>query len=221
MMRKGLSVHYCDVIMGVTASQITGLTIVCSTVYSGAYQRKHQSSASLAFVKELPAQMASNAENVSIWWRPHVYKKMNSKLSFAKCLTFVSALLKNSLWPSDYLLQRSVSNLAQVGLLPDGIIKPLPEPTLTNHQWSPVIHPKQLMRDTSSITKISLKFTYLMMTSSNGNIFRVTGHFTGHRWIPRTKASDAELWCFLWSAPEWTIVRLVIWDAIAPIITSQ
>ena len=31
-----------------------------------------------------------------------------------------------------------------------------------------------------------------MMTSSNGNIFRVTGHlcgeFTGHRWIPRTKA---------------------------------
>ena len=39
------------------------------------------------------------------------------------------------------------------------------------------------------------------MTSSNGNIFRVTGHscreFTGHRWIPRTKASDAELcWFF-------------------------
>ena len=33
------------------------------------------------------------------------------------------------------------------------------------------------------------------------NKIRVTGHlceeFTGHRWIPRTKASDAELWCFL------------------------
>ena len=25
--------------------------------------------------------------------------------------------------------------------------------------------------------------------------------FTGHRWIPHTKANDAELWCFLWSAP--------------------
>ena len=25
--------------------------------------------------------------------------------------------------------------------------------------------------------------------------------FTGPRWIPLTKASDAELWCFLWSAP--------------------
>ena len=39
-----------------------------------------------------------------------------------------------------------------------------------------------------------------MMTSSNENIFRVAGHlcgeFTGHRWIPRTMASDAELWCF-------------------------
>ena len=45
----------------------------------------------------------------------------------------------------------------------------------------------------------------IMMTSSNGNIFLVTGRlcgeFTGHRWIPHTKASDAELWCFLWSAP--------------------
>ena len=43
------------------------------------------------------------------------------------------------------------------------------------------------------------------MTSSNGNFFRVTGllcgEFTGHRWIPLTKASDAELWCFLRFAP--------------------
>ena len=36
--------------MGATASQITSLTIVFSTVYSDADQRKHQSSASLAFV---------------------------------------------------------------------------------------------------------------------------------------------------------------------------
>ena len=42
--------HYGDVIMGAIASQITSLTIVNSTVYSDADQRKHQSSASLAFV---------------------------------------------------------------------------------------------------------------------------------------------------------------------------
>ena len=47
----------------------------------------------------------------------------------------------------------------------------------------------------------------IMMTSSDGNIFRVTGQlcgeFTGPRWIPRTKASDAELWCFLWWINGW------------------
>ena len=42
--------HYNDVIMGALTSHITSLTIVYSTVYSGADQRKHQSSASLAFV---------------------------------------------------------------------------------------------------------------------------------------------------------------------------
>ena len=43
------------------------------------------------------------------------------------------------------------------------------------------------------------------MTSSNGNIFRVTGPLCGEvtrdLWIPRTKASDAELGCFILSAP--------------------
>ena len=44
-------IHYGDVIMGAIASQITNLTIAYSTVYSDADQTKHQSSASLAFVR--------------------------------------------------------------------------------------------------------------------------------------------------------------------------
>ena len=63
-----------------------------------------------------------------------------------------------------------------------------------------------------------------MMTSWNGTIFRETGplcgEFTGNRGIPLTTASEAELWCFLWSAPEQTIDTLVISDAIALIMTS-
>ena len=62
--------------MSAMASQITSLTIIYWTIYSGADQRKHQSSASLALCAgnspvtgEFPAQRASNAENVSIWWR--------------------------------------------------------------------------------------------------------------------------------------------------------
>ena len=39
--------HYSDVIMSVMAFQITGISIVCSTVCSGADQKRHQSSMSL------------------------------------------------------------------------------------------------------------------------------------------------------------------------------
>ena len=47
---EDISLHYSDVIMTTIASQITSLTVVYTTVYSDADQRKHQSSASLAFV---------------------------------------------------------------------------------------------------------------------------------------------------------------------------
>ena len=59
--------HYSDVIMCAMAFQIISLTIVYSTVYSGADQRKHQSTVSLAFVWGI-----QHAENVFIWWRHHV-----------------------------------------------------------------------------------------------------------------------------------------------------
>ena len=70
--------HYSDVIMGEMAFQITGVSIVYSTVYLGANQRKQQGSASLTFVIGIhrwPVNSqhkgASNTENVSIWWRHH------------------------------------------------------------------------------------------------------------------------------------------------------
>ena len=75
--------------MGAIASQITSLMIVYSTVYSDANQRKHQSSASLAF--EFPEQMASNAENVSIWLRNHV--KLSPARSLARSLTHCGSTL--------------------------------------------------------------------------------------------------------------------------------
>ena len=42
--------HYKDVVMSTMASQITSLTTVYSTLYSGTDQRKYQSSSSLAFL---------------------------------------------------------------------------------------------------------------------------------------------------------------------------
>ena len=64
--------------MSAIASQIASVTIVYSTIYSGADQRKYQSSASLTFMRGIHRspvnflhKRASNAENVSIWWRHH------------------------------------------------------------------------------------------------------------------------------------------------------
>ena len=49
--RENWTKFYSDIMIGAMASQITSLTIVYSTACSGADQRKHQSSASLAFVQ--------------------------------------------------------------------------------------------------------------------------------------------------------------------------
>ena len=49
--RMAILWHYNDVIMRTMASQITIVSVGYSTIYSGTKQRKHQSSASLAFVK--------------------------------------------------------------------------------------------------------------------------------------------------------------------------
>ena len=55
--------HYIDAIMSAMASQITGISIVCSSVCSGADQRNLKSPVSLAFVRGIfPSQKASDAE---------------------------------------------------------------------------------------------------------------------------------------------------------------
>ena len=101
--------HYNDVIMGTMASQITSLTVVYLIVYSGADQRKHQSqsSASLAFVREFtgtgefPVQRASNAENVSIWWRRHVNRSLvKSRLFLASFSVDTNAFSGKFEWDS-------------------------------------------------------------------------------------------------------------------------
>ena len=76
----GRVIHYNDVIMSLIASQITSLTIVYSTVCL--FRRRSTKTSKLRVTGlcarnstgtgEIPTQRASNAENVSIWWRHHV-----------------------------------------------------------------------------------------------------------------------------------------------------
>ena len=70
--------NYNDIIMSAMASQITSLTIIYSTVYSNCKSKKTSKlrvtglcAGNSPVTGEFPAQRASNAENVSIWWRHH------------------------------------------------------------------------------------------------------------------------------------------------------
>ena len=67
--------HYNDVIMIAMSSQITSASIVYSTVCSGKETSKFRVTGlcegNSPVTGEFPAQRASNAENVSIWWRQH------------------------------------------------------------------------------------------------------------------------------------------------------
>ena len=61
--------HYNDVIMGGIASQITDLTIVYSSVYSGADQRKHQNSILLAFVRGIHWWPVNSPHKWPVTWK--------------------------------------------------------------------------------------------------------------------------------------------------------
>ena len=72
---------YSGVMMSAMASQMTSVSIVCTTVCSGGDEKKtlklHVTglceSKSLV-ASEFPTQRASNTENVSIWWHHHVWR---------------------------------------------------------------------------------------------------------------------------------------------------
>ena len=74
--------HYNDVIMGAIASQITSLAIGYSTAYSGWDQRKHQSSAWLAFVRGIHRGPVNS---------PHKWPVMRKKFPFDDVIIVIFA----------------------------------------------------------------------------------------------------------------------------------
>ena len=93
--RRPMKSHNGDVIMSATASQITSLTIVNSTVCSGTDQRKHKSSALLAFVRGIdrwpvkyPQKGSVTRKKASIWWLHHMngeYRYRLLSINSMKC----------------------------------------------------------------------------------------------------------------------------------------
>ena len=82
--------HYDGVIMGAMASQITSLTIVYSTVFSDADQRKHQSSKSLAFVRGFHRGLVNS---------PHKWPVTRKMFPFHDVIMMVGHL-QPQLWPN-------------------------------------------------------------------------------------------------------------------------
>ena len=81
--------HYGDVKMGAIASQITSLTIVYSTIYSDTDQRKHQSSASLAFVLGIHRGPMNS---------PHKWPVTRKMFPFDDVIMFKRFLWENNRW---------------------------------------------------------------------------------------------------------------------------
>ena len=95
-----LACHYSDVIMSAMSSQITCASIVCLNVCS-ANQRKHQNSASLAFVRGIhrwPMISPTKGQIVSIWWRHHATRdatkqcyKRDIKFLYPNCMAYINS----------------------------------------------------------------------------------------------------------------------------------
>ena len=92
--------NYNDVIISAMAYRITGVSIVYSAVYSGTDQRKTSKlrvtclfEGNSPVTGEFPAQRASNAENVSIWWRHHdITQKVSDPWTMVKVNPFLNIL---------------------------------------------------------------------------------------------------------------------------------
>ena len=86
--------HYSDVTMGAIASKITSLTIVYSTVYSDADQRKHQSSASLAFVRGIHRWPVNSPRKWPVTWK---------MFPFDDVIMYLGCWLGANYWTDTYL----------------------------------------------------------------------------------------------------------------------
>ena len=95
--------HYTDVTMSSMASQITSLTIV----YNRLFRRRPKKTSKLCVTGlcagnspvtgEFPAQMASNAENVPIWWRHHARRNCYNEEAYICCGYWCAILIAHQI----------------------------------------------------------------------------------------------------------------------------
>ena len=154
---------------------------------------------------DFPATIEWNSGNIS-QYLPWI-------LSTSRVMGSVTVIVEEVMSRSDWFIIGSLIHVA--GLIRPGELQRFKSRGSKIGDWRLLLHCRSICKSLVihytgeclyDCSDTQAHCRHSMMTSSNGNTFRVTGHlcgeFTGSRWIPSTKASDAGLSCFLWSAPE-------------------
>ena len=112
--------HVSDIIMSAMASQITGISIVCSTIRRSKKTSKLRGTGlnlwrNPPVADGFPSQRASNAENVSIWWRHHDFPCIRYALGYVVLCFFCGCNIVGSehLWSIFPYSSRCVSKIRQ------------------------------------------------------------------------------------------------------------
>ena len=218
--------------MSAMASQTTGVSTVCSAVCSNTDQRKYQSSASLAFVRGIHRWPVNSPHKGPVSLKVFLFDDviMYPRIKFFPARWdryLVEPLRRPSISPNWLCCSQGLTTLGI--LIKDMDMKTLYAITGWWGRLEMLSFPTG--KNTHKIFWFDVALWYyvfcifflgIMMTSPDGNIFRVTGLCEGNRWISLTKVSDPEFWCF--SSPEQTVEQTietpVIWDDISPIMTS-
>ena len=102
-------VTYSDIIMCATASQITSLTIVCSNVYSTQIKKKHQSSASLTFVRGIHRWLVNSRHKGPVTRKMFLFDDVMKEFPSQRPIALMSSV--TSAWTNGWVNNRDASDL--------------------------------------------------------------------------------------------------------------
>ena len=171
--------------MGAIASQITSLTIVHSTVYSDTDQRKHQSSASLAFVRGIHRGPVNS---------PHKWPVTRKMFPFDDVIMFLNT---DSGGINIFVCKCNIQNVLtrhgqKISYSTDGFVF-LKNIFETENVW-PRLHYNDVIMSAmaSQITSLTIVYSTVYSGADQTSIkaprhWPLQGEFTGDRWISRTK----------------------------------
>ena len=182
--------HYCDIIMSAMASQITGVSILCSVVFSGINQRKLQSSASLAFLRGIHRSPVNSPHKGPVTRKmfpfddvimrsssymsrqhAHIVVKGNEDVMTWKCCAHC--------WPFVKLIHRLPVGLPPKDQYDSALVFSLLLIKLTSLKWP--------------LRSCDISWHSAVVSGTYKRNFKATRHWllwgksTGYRWIPLTK----------------------------------